>query len=319
MTNYTSLLDNLNELKYGGFLRKQRSVPKLFPTFYDRVIKVEHAGKIKLINQSLDLWTFRVPSATRPGFRYNVYVKFKNIEEILPKYVSDKHLWNEDKTDVDYKKVAAEVLNNLDLESDCTCAADLYWGPEYIKTQRHAQYGDQENRPPKIRNPRQYGIVCKHGQVVFDALPMYTTTFAKFLQKFWSKEIERIVGELRSEEEVVIKPEISKELGKEVDKVKKFIKGREPEEVPEEEMGMAKPEITRTKKEIGKMIKPEKPRKTTITKEKPKTHEELAKEKNEKAEINKLEDQLRRTTSPAIQKMLRDKLKKYFEIKPIKQ
>jgi hypothetical protein len=305
MSNYTELIENLNEFKYNQFRRKQKSITSLFPKFYDRVAKVEQAGGMRLVNQFPDLWQFKVHSGTKQGVRYDVYLRFKNLEEILPKYISDQNLWNKEKTDIDYKKVAAEILNNLDLDSDCSCQADSYYGGEYIKTQRQAQYGDQENRPPRIKNPRQYGILCKHGEFVFEALPMYTTTFATFLKRFWKKEIDGIVQEIIGREEMEIKPEIPKELQKEVGKAKQFIqRGEEPET------------LAKAKREIGKMVQPEKPGKPIVFKEKPKTPGELAKSKKEKEEIQKLEDELRRTSSPAIQRELQKKLQRYFEVKP---
>lgn len=183
----------LNELNYNGVMRKQASIGKLFPTFPQRVRDVAAQGGVTLVEKMPDTWHFKVPSSKGDGVKYDVYVRFVNLEEMLKKYSADKRLWNKAGTKVNYTLLASEVLNSVDIETDCACPADLYWGPEYIKTQRGAQYDHEENRPPKKRNPKEYGIICKHGELVFEVLPMYTTTFSEFLRLYWVDVIENSV------------------------------------------------------------------------------------------------------------------------------
>jgi len=181
----------IQELNFNGVMRKAASITKLFPTFRKRVRDVAAAGGVTLIEMLPEVWHFKVPSSNKEknGVDYDVYVRFKNLEEIIKKYAIDRRLWNQAQDNVDYRKLSAEVINNVDLETSCSCPATLYWGQDFIRTQRKAQYGEQENRPPNIRNPRQYGALCKHGENVFEVLPMYTVTFASFLKKFWNEEI----------------------------------------------------------------------------------------------------------------------------------
>lgn len=193
MSDYYGIL---NELNYGGIMRKQASVDKLFPgRFRKRVRDLASVGGVTLVEQMPETWHFKVPSSNIKdnGIKYDVYVRFRNLEEVIKKLAGDRRLWNKDKTNIDLRFLSAEILNKVDIETDCACPADLYWGPEYIKTQRTAQYDHEENRPPDIRNPHQYGALCKHGELVFEVLPMYTGTFSKFLERYWMDVIEKTV------------------------------------------------------------------------------------------------------------------------------
>lgn len=186
-----SMFTQLLEYTYNNMVRKQQSITSLFPTFYKRVRDVKDAGRVTLVSQYPDVWQFKVPSSGSKG-DYTVYLRFKNIEEMLSQFVPNVKLWNVEKTDVDYNKLGPEVINKVDMEFDCSCPADTYWGAEYIKTQKGAQFGHQEYRPPKVRNPKQYGAVCKHQQALLDKLPSYNFTFNGFLKKFYSKEVKEI-------------------------------------------------------------------------------------------------------------------------------
>jgi len=189
----------LNELKYKGFLRKQKSTPRLFPTFKDRVKSVASKGGVKLQDMAAEAFHFRVSSGTKDGVQYDVFLNFKNLPEMIEKHVANKKLWTTDMEHVDYRRLAAEIFNDVDIETDCSCPADTYWGPEYIKTRRAAQYGEQENRPPRVRNPRQYGIMCKHTDLVFGTLPFYIVTLGSYLKKFYQKEVEEAENKFRRE------------------------------------------------------------------------------------------------------------------------
>lgn len=73
------------------------------------------------------------------------------------------------------------------------CPADLYWGKHYIRSQDKykAKYGEPENRPPDIRNPRLLGAYCKHLQVLMKVLPFYRGTMSNFLKRNYSDVISR--------------------------------------------------------------------------------------------------------------------------------
>ena len=107
------------------------------------------------------------------------------------------------------KQIFANILKfwkpkpntEVDLAMDCSCPASTFWGPNFIRTQRQAQFGDQENRPPKIRNPKQYGISCKHADDVLERLPFYTGDYAKWLKTFYDREIQEMVRTILDVEE----------------------------------------------------------------------------------------------------------------------
>jgi len=185
-----SLIEHiLNEITFNNLRVKQRSIGKLFPSFGARVKAVASNGGVSMKEQMPEYWHFEVASGTKPGVKYDVYVQFLNLEEMIRKYAGQRRLWNQAQDNVNYRLLAQEVLNHVDMRTSCSCPATLYWGQDYIRTQRDAQFGRQEDRAPNIRNPRQYGAYCKHGQLVFDVLPLYTTTFASFLKKYWAGEV----------------------------------------------------------------------------------------------------------------------------------
>jgi hypothetical protein len=268
----------INEITYSGVMNKQRSITRLFPTFYKRVNKVKQAGRITLVDMYPDVWLFVAPSSSGQG-NYDLHLHFKDIEKQLEKFVPNRKLWNEDETGVDYNKLGPEVMNQVNLEMDCTCPADLYYGPEYIKTQRQAQFGPPENRPPKIRNPKEYGIICKHQQALMDKLPSYNFTFNGFLKKFYGKEIEaifnrtiklvggikKVAGELKGKEKPEEQPQRFGRGGRVIEEppteVEPKIEKLAPEivkiidEIPEDMSKMMQGELQKTLKKYN--IKPE--------------------------------------------------------------
>jgi hypothetical protein len=220
----------LNEITFNDLRVKQRSIGKLFPAFGPRVKAVAANGGVHMREQMPEYWHFEVASGTKPGISYDVYVQFLNLEQMIKKYASDRRLWNKAGDDVDMRFLAAEILNKVDMKTSCSCPATLYWGQDYIRTQRDAQFGRQETRPPNIRNPRQYGAYCKHGQNVFNVLPAYTTTFASFLKKFWLDEITDTV-ELAKEQTGMFK-KAAIELGTRVPEERPAAFARGGREVP---------------------------------------------------------------------------------------
>lgn len=231
-----SMFGKILEYTYNDMVRKQMSVTRLFPQFPDRVKAVAHHGGVRLKEMFPETWHFTVTSGTQDGLRYDVYVKFKNIYEQLKKFVPNQKLWKKDKSGVDYRKLAAEVLNNVDLETSCSCPATLYWGQDYIRTQKKAQYGEPEDRRPKIRNPREYGSLCKHGDLVFEVLPAHTTTFASHLKKYFSKTVAQIEQAAMATTKAA--KTVATELGKRAEREPiGYARGGKPvyEEPPEEE------------------------------------------------------------------------------------
>ena len=188
-----SLFDKILEVAHAGIVAKQKSVTRLFPTFNDRVKKIKSNGGLKLIAQKADYWKFKVHSGTKSGTWYAVYLRFKDIESTIHELVLDRRLWVKAGDKVDLRKLAHELMYSNALQVDCSCPADLYWGKQYIRSlgKYDAKFGDKETRPPVKRNPKQYGMVCKHLQALFDAYPFYEGTMAKWIRTHYGKIVKR--------------------------------------------------------------------------------------------------------------------------------
>jgi hypothetical protein len=189
----------LLEYNYKQALRKQRSITSLFPTFGDRVRKVMRNGGPRMVGITSKGWEFTVASGTETGKEYIVDVEFENIEDTLVEILkTTREVFNRDNT-VNYRKLADEFIDEVDIQWKCSCPADLYYGKQYIRTQRDANVPPPENRRPKIRNPKEYGFSCKHLETVLEKFPHYVMTMAKWLKEKYGNiidiEVERIAKE----------------------------------------------------------------------------------------------------------------------------
>lgn len=266
-----SLLEKILELNFSGLKRKQRSITRLFPTFPDRVKDVGGRGGVRLADQALGLWHLKVHSGTKAKVWYDIHVKFKNLDDLLEILVKNRKLWKTDRSGVDLRKLAHEFIYKVDLQLKCSCPAYQYWGPAYILSlsKYDAKYTDPETRPPRIRNPKQYGAYCKHLEAVMKVLPFYENTMAKYLGDYYGKTIgvyeeaakrefgwiKKVVKKLAKRKKEVEEPEKEVEPKKELEpekeiepeeeapekeipkkrKPRKVFKKKEPEEEPEEE------------------------------------------------------------------------------------
>jgi len=258
----------IDEITFNDLRVKQRSIGKLFPTFNKRVKAVASKGGVSLQEQMPTYWHFKVASGTKEGVKYDTYIQFVNLEEMIKKYSGDRRLWNKAGDNIDLRLLAAEILNNVDMKTSCSCPATLYWGQDYIRTQRDAQHGKQEERPPKIRNPKQYGAYCKHGQNLFNVLPAYTATFASFLKKFWLDEIESAV-ELSAEEFAGFK-KVASELGQQAGEMPtRYDRSGEAvpysKEFPPEGEEPAEEDLPKEEPEEDEIVKPTHPSRATKT------------------------------------------------------
>lgn len=191
------MLQELLEATLGQLKNKQRSITRLFPDFFsnpDKVRGVISKGGVRLRNIEKDKWTFKVHSGTKEDVWYDVVVRWKDLEKSVEDLVSDRRNWTKNKKRADLKKIASKLFNEGDVELSCDCDAEKYWGPAYQLTQRHAKYGEPEERSPDIRNPKQYGQYCKHIQVLMRTLPFYQTTIANWLGKEFKDLIQRTEG-----------------------------------------------------------------------------------------------------------------------------
>jgi len=198
--------------------RKQASIYKLFPEFDDRVKAVGRAGGISLDREEPGVMYFKSSSVTQdPGQKiYDIVIRFSDIEKQIKRLAPDMRLWKADKSAIDLRKLAAEIFDDSDVKISCSCPSALYHGFDYIQTKRKSKAGDPETRAPRIRNPHEYGVACKHIQAVRDALPWYKSTLASHLKRYYSKSIA-------SAEKKVLK------MQKAIKKGVEFLKKREAE------------------------------------------------------------------------------------------
>jgi len=188
------LFDQIHEATTKQLQRKQKSITRLFPTFPDRVQAVASNGGVRLQGVEDELWKFRISSGTTKGVWYDIYLKFLDIIPTLVKIVKDRRLWIRDKSRIDRRKLARKFLNIVNVQLKCSCPADLYYGGYYIRSlgKYNAQFGNREIRPPRIKNPKQYGAHCKHIANLMKVLPFYTDTMMKWLEDFYGDDISRI-------------------------------------------------------------------------------------------------------------------------------
>lgn len=240
------LINFIKEATLKQLQRKQKSINKLFPTFPDRVKKVADNGGLRLRDTNEDTWFFKVHSGTEAGKTYDAVVHFKELNWTLEKLVKDRRLWIADKSRVDMRKLAAKFFSLADVEILCSCPAFQYYGPAYIlsKDRYDAKYTRDELRPPRKRNPKQYGAYCKHYANVMKVLPFYKSTLAKWLKDFHADEIKKFEEEAKEEFGWITKAALA------LKKKKKQVE--EPEEEPKKKKLVRKKKKRRIKPEIEK-------------------------------------------------------------------
>jgi len=69
----------------------------------------------------------------------------------------------------------------------CPCDAFLYWGSHYNLTELDSIYGPPEVRFPKIRDPKNNNIVCKHLWIVLSNYPKQIHDFAKNMIPYYKR------------------------------------------------------------------------------------------------------------------------------------
>jgi len=137
-------IEYIIELNYGGLMKAQKDVNKLFPQFFARVKAVSGKGGVKLDSMKPNLWHFKIHSGTDSGKWYDAYLYFNNVEKHLYKLAGDPKHWKKDKSGLDLRAIANKLLYLVDLQTVCSCPADLYWGKQYIRTQDHAKFTQPE-------------------------------------------------------------------------------------------------------------------------------------------------------------------------------
>ncbi len=259
------------EVSVSGINRKQRSITRLFPDFGDKVKGVADKGGIRLVNLEPGVWHWKIHSGTKDNVWYDADLVFKDVEGELQKHIANRRLWTIDKKHADLRKVAKKLMFSADIQIFCSCPAFQYWGPAHIlslsKYDAHAR--GTEPRPPKIRNPKQYGAVCKHLQTLLNVFPWYQTDMAKWLRDYYTEfirdledrssaqygEVQRVAGELGRRQERPSRPQ--PELGPEVEEPVEPTEPVEPEveepeaEAPETEKPTRRPRRRRRPRRPG--------------------------------------------------------------------
>jgi hypothetical protein len=193
------MYQTLLEYTYSQFRNKQKSAPTLHRKYPERVKAVQDNGGARLYDITPDYWQFKVSSGTKKAVRYDVYLKFKDLPDMIRKYGRNTRIWKKDGSGINASLLADVIYAHVDLETRCSCESDLYSGFQYIRTQRDANYGDPENRAPVKRNPKELGIVCKHTAVVLNRLPFYSrNTLANYLLEFYSDDITATENDVKN-------------------------------------------------------------------------------------------------------------------------
>jgi len=85
-------------------------------------------------------------------------------------------------TSFNFAERARMLLWVGDIRLHCTDPSFLYWGYQYILTVFDASIYPEE-RPPRVRNPGERGIVCKHLNRVLRVLPFHSGEIATELKR----------------------------------------------------------------------------------------------------------------------------------------
>ena len=83
-----------------------------------------------------------------------------------------------------------------DLEITCSDPSFLFWGYKYIATQLDYNEGKGENRAPKVRNPNEEGVACKHLIAVLKALPFHISDVASKMKSLKKESFENMIDVL---------------------------------------------------------------------------------------------------------------------------
>lgn len=77
---------------------------------------------------------------------------------------------------------ARQLLLTGDVKVHCTCPSFLYWGYQYICSVIDAAIYP-EDRHPRVRNPAERGIVCKHLNKTLKVLPFHNADIAQEMKR----------------------------------------------------------------------------------------------------------------------------------------
>lgn len=88
------------------------------------------------------------------------------------------------------KLAITDAITTGDLYISCEDPSWLYWGYKYICTKKGVIFKQSERRPPRVRNPRMRGIICKHLHLVLDVLPFNIMKIYSDVQKLYKPSVQ---------------------------------------------------------------------------------------------------------------------------------
>ncbi len=140
--------------------------------FLKQKIRADALTGIQLHGFDGDMMNFLINSSEfdRNRIRYMNTIKFDQWAEL-----------GQD-PDFNFAERARMLLWVGDIRLHCTCPSFLYWGYQYILSVLDAAVYP-EARFPKIRNPGERGVVCKHMNRILRVLPFYSGVIARELKK----------------------------------------------------------------------------------------------------------------------------------------
>ncbi len=137
--------------------------------FLNQAVRAEELTGIRYVGfEPEDIMNFHINSSnhTKNRIKYTNSFQFDQWEEIGVDQ------------DFNFMERARLLLWVGDIRMHCTCPSFLYWGYQYMCTVLDAAIYPEE-RFPRIRNPSERGIVCKHLNRVLRVLPFHAGSIAK--------------------------------------------------------------------------------------------------------------------------------------------
>ena len=141
--------------------------------FLNQKVRADELSGINLVGfEPEDVMNFHVNSSkhTRNRIRYTNSIQFDEWDEIGAD------------PDFNFMEKARLLLWVGNIRVHCTCPSFLYWGYQYMCTVLDAAVYPEE-RFPRIRNPQERGIVCKHLNRVLRVLPFHNAQIASELKR----------------------------------------------------------------------------------------------------------------------------------------
>ncbi|RMH21731.1 MAG: hypothetical protein D6698_02250 [Gammaproteobacteria bacterium] len=171
-----SLTSNLADFHVRGILNEttyKEIVSLIDGNFLSQRIRAKMLKRSKLEEIKDDgTMVFKVPSSEY-HHNHKIYDNIVKFDQ-----------WDAVVNDMDFNanEAARILLWAGDIRLHCDCPSFLYHGYAYLITVMDADIVP-EDRPPKIRNPKERGIVCKHLNLTLQVLPFNLGKIASKIKK----------------------------------------------------------------------------------------------------------------------------------------